>query len=641
VFGVAAAIRVALATDLWRLPIVRTPKLDSFEYVSWAQRIAAGDFAWPLVAQHGPGYPFFLAGLLALFGSLHAALVVQAIVCAATAALVAAVGRTLVGDRAGLLAGLTYAVYGPAAWIETSFVAEGLLLFLLTAALFALSRAPLTTARAAAAGAALGAAVVVRPTALLIGGALAVWIIVSLRQRQSGAGTLAAALAAACLIVVAPALARGWTASHTLSMQGYGGLNFYIGNSPAHTGRATIRLGAGWDALNSEAARAGIEDPTAQDRYYVSKTLAEIRDRPAAFVRLLAAKILWSLQAEEVRDSHSYYFFTDRSLLLRVLPRMSILLPLAAVGVVALVRRRSRAAILLYFFAGAIATPVLFVVGSRYRMPLVPVLAVAAGAGLDGIATAVGARDVKRLIVCGAAAAAALVLSHLRDDPRNHNLAEEWSFTGSSLVTEHDLGGADAAYRQAIAIDSTSGLAWDGLGLVALDQGRLPAARDAFLRARSLDPDSARAAYHLGLVEEREGHLDAAIRDYLQARALAPFDLDVVRHAGGALLAAQRPGDALPLLRTAADQLPNDARAQYAYGTALAMTGASAEARAAIRRVVELEPSNGEAWLDYCLLSFDARDVEVAAAALERARALGAAPERVAAAAAAIQRVRK
>lgn len=301
-----------MAIDVWDLPIVRTPKLDSAEYVSWARRLAAGDFAWPLVSQHGPGYPFVLAGLLVIgSGSLHAALFAQAVLGAVTALLIAATVREWFGSRTWLLAGLAYAVYGPAVYIDTAFLAEGLLLFLLALAVFALCRLPLTVARLALAGAALGAAVLVRPTAFLIAAACVLWIVASVRRRQAGALAMAAVLGGVCVITISPALVKSWSSARTLAVQGYGGLNFYIGNSPLHTGRATFRLGAGWDALNSEASRRGIGDPAAQDRYYLTKTLAEIREHPAAFLKLMAMKALWLVQVEEPRDSHSYYFFTD------------------------------------------------------------------------------------------------------------------------------------------------------------------------------------------------------------------------------------------------------------------------------------------------------------------------------------------
>src|SRR5437870_11134871 len=73
----AATLRLLIAAQLWDLPLVRTPKLDSAEYLSWASRLAAGDFSWPIVSAHGPGYPVFLAAVLNLFnGSLHGVLIV-------------------------------------------------------------------------------------------------------------------------------------------------------------------------------------------------------------------------------------------------------------------------------------------------------------------------------------------------------------------------------------------------------------------------------------------------------------------------------------------------------------------------------------------------------------------------------------
>ena len=604
-FLVAFAVRLAVAAQLWNLPIVRTPKLDSWEYVSWARRLAAGDFSWPVISLHGPGYPFFLASLLALgSGSLSFAMAAQAIVGALTAVTIALAAREWLGSRAGLLAGLVYAVYGPAAYIDTALLSEGLLLFLLALPLLILSREPVTGARAAAAGAALGAAMLVRPTAVLATAACAAWLLLSVRRRQPRAWTLAAYVVVAALLVASPAALENWSVSRTIGLQDYGGVNFYIGNSPLHAGRSVFRLGAGWDGLNAEASRAGIVDPAAQDRYYVAKTLAEIRRHPAAFITLLAKKSLWAVQAEEIRDSHSYYFFTGQSPVLRVLPRMAILFPLACAGALAMARRRARASLLAFHTAAAAAGTVLLVAGMRYRMPLVPVLAIAAGAGLTALADGVAARRPRELATYGSVVLASVLVSHLLSDPRNRNLAEEWAFTGSSLVTEHNLAEAETAYRRALSLDPGSGFAWDGLGLVHYDAGRLADARPAFARAAALDPDSARAAFHLALVDERDGRAPQAIAGYARALDLSPNDAEIASHLG----------------------------------TALGMAGRLAEARTQFRRVVELTPSNGEAWLDLCLLSLDAHDVDAASVELQHAREWGARPDRLAFASEALAR---
>ncbi len=138
----AATVRFAVLSSLWNLPLVRTPKLDSAEYLSWALRLAAGDSAWPIVAQHGPGYPYFLAALLVVGdGSIKFALAAQALVGAGTAACVAAIARRLYGIRSGWLAGVVYAIYGPVVMVETSLLAEGLLVFLLAVAILCLTGA--------------------------------------------------------------------------------------------------------------------------------------------------------------------------------------------------------------------------------------------------------------------------------------------------------------------------------------------------------------------------------------------------------------------------------------------------------------------------------------------------------------------
>jgi len=71
---------------------------------------------------------------------------------------------------------------------------------------------------------------------------------------------------------------------------------------------------------------------------------------------------------------------------------------------------------------------------------------------------------------------------------------------------------------------------------------------------------------------------------------------------------------------------------------ALGMAGRSAEAQTRMLRVVELDPTNGEAWLDLCLLSLHVHDARRAAVALQRATEFGAAPERLAFASEALAR---
>jgi Flp pilus assembly protein TadD len=627
VFASASILRLAVAATTADLPIVRTPKLDSAEYVSWARRMADGNFMWPAVSAHGPGYPLFLASMFTLGGSNWSAIVVQSLLGGLTAAFIAMLGTRWFSPRVGLWSGLLYATLAPAVYVETNLLAEGLLLCVLTAALVVLSTERPATVRAFCGGALLGFAMLVRPTAALMFAAVAVALWQVARPRRLAVTT---AIVCGAFVVLAPALIKNWSASRTFGVQGFGGLNFYIGNSPLHNGRPVFRLGAGWDALNSEAERAGITDQAAQDRYYIRKTFDEIGAHPAAYLRLLGEKLLWLVQAGEVRDTHSFYFFTSQSSLLAILPRMTMLVPLAAIGIAVLAARRRVPPLLAAYTIGAALSVVVLVVGTRYRLPLAPTYAILGGVGIVGLIDAVSNSDRRQLVTMAVVAIAAVVVSHLIRDRPSTNLSEEWAFTGSALITEHRLPEAETAYRRALAEDPQSGLAWDGLGLALFDEQRWSESRAAFERALQLDPASARTAYHLGLVDEVENRPTDAVAHLRAALHVDPTNLDAARHLATNLIRLQKDGEAIVVLDDLIRHAPNDADAHRALAGALGGVGRLREAKSELTTSLRLTPSNGEAWLDLCLVSLDLEEVKEAADACRSARQYGASPDRLA-----------
>jgi tetratricopeptide (TPR) repeat protein len=633
VFVTAAVLRLAVALSLSNLPLVRTPKLDAAEYVLWARQMAGGHFAWSTISPHGPGYPLFLAAIFAMGGSAWAAVIVQSLCAALTAVFIARLGERWFDTRAGIYAGLLYATFGPAVYVETSLLAEGTLICLLMAAIAVLSVERVTPRVASIAGVLFGAAILVRPTAILVLGAVVVAVWSTIRIRRA---VVIAALVGSFCLVLAPALVANWEASRTLGVQGYGGLNFYIGNSPLHNGRAVFRVGGGWDALTSEALRAGITDPPQQDRYYIAKTRREIQAHPVAFVKLLAVKALWLLQADEVRDTHSFYFFAEQSPLLAALPRMAVLVPLAFVGMFVLGMRRAAPPLLIAYTVGAALGVVLLVVGTRYRLPIVPSYAILGGLGVSAFADAWRRRDRRQwatmLVVCGIG----IVLSHVLRDRSSENLAEEWALTGGALVSEHSLPQAEAAYRRALGFDERSALAWDGLGLALYDEHRSQDARAAFERANRLDSINAGTAYHLALVDEGDGRLDEAVAHLRRSLAIDPTQLDAARHLASDLVQRREDAAAIPVLQGIVAHAPDDAEAHRALAGALGGTGRLAEAERELTLTTGLTPGNGEAWLDRCLLSLDLGQTTDAVAACQRATELGVSSERMRMAQAAI-----
>jgi 4-amino-4-deoxy-L-arabinose transferase-like glycosyltransferase len=517
IFVVALSLRLIAVQQLGDLPISRTPQLDSAIYLSWAKEIVGDPTFWPEYPEHAPGYPMFVALILALSnGSLVAVRVTQAVLGAVACVGTARVASRAIAPNAFLPAGLLQAAYAPLIYVETALLSEALLLFLLIVALDLVTAAKNDRLRWLLTGLALGAATIVRPTALAV---LIAFVLVAFwSMKRKPAARLAGMLALGAAVVIAPVVMRNWTITGIPMVQGYGGMNFYIGNRPAGDGMARARPGGEWDALEGQASRGGAARND-QDMYYVRRTFTEIGDAPGSFLRMLMSKTVWTLQAEELRDTHSYHFFTAALPLLQWLPGFGVVVAFAVAGIVLSTNPHHRW--LFAHLAATFLTVIVLVVGTRYRLPMVPALIAFAGGAIGLAIDRVRARRWRATAGIAALATVVWLLSHARSDAASRNLSEEWAMTGLSLLQEGKIEEAEAAYRTAIGMDDSS-FAWDGLGLVMQRRELRNNAREAFERAVYINPANATAWLHLGLAYEFLGNPRAAVAAYQKALEIVP-----------------------------------------------------------------------------------------------------------------------
>ncbi len=202
IFLLALGLRLAVSSSLSALGLWQNPQFDAHENLTWAQALAAGDFTWPSPPTHGPAYPFFLALLLKIFGSMDAARIAQAALASLTCVLVARTGEILFERRAGLAAGILLAVSGPVALVDVSFWEESFVGFLLLRRRSSFSRRGERPAAPALAGLLLGTACAARPTAVLfvLAALAAVLLLEGWTRRVPSALALAAGVA---LVLVA------------------------------------------------------------------------------------------------------------------------------------------------------------------------------------------------------------------------------------------------------------------------------------------------------------------------------------------------------------------------------------------------------------------------------------------------------
>ncbi len=325
-----------------------------------------------------PGYPLFLAGVYALSGlenRLPAARIAQALLSAAMAPLTALLaGRLRLHPRAGVLGGLAVAVY-PMLWFyPLGLGSENTFMLLLLAGVWLLIRAGEERGWRAAglAGVLLGAAALTRGSLVVFLPMAVLWI-----RRRAGWRAALALTAALAVLVIPWSLRNSLVLDRPAFLENSLGYNLFVGYHPDGDGdfRASVAV-----------LPLRFIDDGVRDRWTTTQALDFIRSDPARAVRLNLRRLayFWGLEGREL-----IYFYTNN--FLGPLPAWAVRLiyilvaapwlVVAASSVVglSLTPGLERTLILALVLATlAVYVPVL--AEPRFHLPLVPFLAVYAGA---------------------------------------------------------------------------------------------------------------------------------------------------------------------------------------------------------------------------------------------------------------------
>jgi hypothetical protein len=345
-----------------------------------------------------PLYPYFIGLVSRATGSLAAVLWLQAVVGSLLAPAVALAGAAAFGRRAGLVAGALAAFYPDLVWFAGRFWSETLFVVLLWWAIERTLAADASSSprTAAAAGLLWGLATLTRELALHLVPLVALWMLRPRSPRGGGpaAGKPASArwhdrmrldrtrVVPAAVLALATALTiLPWTVRNAIAFRAFipvstmGSLNLWQGNTTL-------------THLQIYEVLAGIDGPVAQDRYCRRLAWETVAARqPGWLFEKLAdempeywkpgSEVLDHLLGREACGPVTTAALVGLELLL-VLPYLALL----GLFLVALVRLRfsGAAGLLLLLLAAYNAAHVVAYATTRFRLPLLPVLFVLAGA---------------------------------------------------------------------------------------------------------------------------------------------------------------------------------------------------------------------------------------------------------------------
>lgn len=602
---------------------------DASLYHNWAVDVING--VGSATAYYiGPAYAFFLAFVYKLFGAhLYAVILAQIVLGATTAALIYVLARRLYGRLAAAVAGGVWAFYLPAIFYDTQILPAALMLFLVTASLLllvvALDYGRRWLVAAAAAGLLFGAAALARPNLLLFLPALALWPLL----RRAPVWRVVAVFTVPVVLIVGGVTVRNKAvADEWVVVSSQGGVNFFIGNNAKAPGSFMPPPGTIGrpEALNEVQTRALAEAALGRpltaaeaSRWWLRRGLRYLARNAGDAALLYGRKASLLTNNYEVTLNADFGFRRNFSVLHRVpIPYFGLLFAFGTVGLSLGWRGEplGRRALAIFFLASALSV-VLFFVADWYRLPLAPVLAVAAGNGVSIIWADARRRRWASAAFAAAAAALLLTFSWLPGAgcDRDGIATQSYFNYGTYYLIQGDLDEAAAHFREALKYKDDNAYALGYLGLVYERQGRDDLAQYYYLKSLELDPRDAETNYFLGANLARRGRYEAAALLLENAVGSFPGYADAWRALGECYVKQEEYGAAARAFQRLLNLTPNDGAALARYAAVLMDAGEWAEGAAAARRAVEVDP--GVAGAHFSLARYYRNRGDVAAAARE------------------------
>jgi tetratricopeptide (TPR) repeat protein len=625
VFGVALAVRLIHLWQIRRSPFVDVLMGDANGYDLWAQRLAAGDWIGADVFYQAPLYPYFLGILYAIFGrDLLIVRIVQAVIGAASCALLGMAGARFFSPRIGLIAGLALAFWAPAIFFDGLIQKSVLDMFFVCLSLCLISAISnqepgIRNQQSAvsswmALGAAMGALALTRENALVFILVMVVWILADVRRATASAvadrrGLKPSAserryserllpFGVGLALVLTPVVIRNYAVDggFYLTTSQFGS-NFYIGNNAGADGTyASIRFGRGAPEFERIDAKEIAEESAGRElsasevsSFWTGRALGYITSQPLDWLRLTGRKLLLLVNRTEMLDTESQESYAEWSAPIAGLSwitHFGILVPLAVLGMIVTWREKPLRILHALTITYALSV-VMFFVFARYRYPLVPFLLLFGAAGALSLRQAAHSWRLTAVVAAAAVAANIPLLSPalMQAIPENN--------LGTALQEQQRYDEAIPHHQRAIALMPGYAPAHNTLGAALRRSGRAGEAIASYRKALELSPGYRRSAIlhrNLGnlLIDtgaRREGveHLELAI-------TLAPAQPEPVYDVGTVLLEDQNFAAAAARFQAALAIRPDWPEAHNNLGIALASQGRIAEALTHFERAVALKP---------------------------------------------------
>ncbi|MBM3325326.1 MAG: tetratricopeptide repeat protein, partial [Calditrichaeota bacterium] len=278
----------------------------------------------------------------------------------------------------------------------------------------------------------------------------------------------------------------------------------------------------------------------------------------------------------------------------------ALLIPLAFVGVWTTWRREETRFLLAFILVYAVSV-IFFFIAARFRMPVVPALALLAALAVEWGWRALRHRPTVRTLAPMFLLLPGIVLAFANPLPIHMKEAPDgWAYfmEGNAYMKLNEPEKAEASFRRALDDMGSLPLARVNLGLLAFQRGDFQTAEKEYRLAIAEDSLCIKAWNNLGTVREALGDTAGAVSAYSRALAIRPYMMDarinlagIYFRAGTRALRENRNEDAVRFFQINLQLVPDRVAATYNVAIALGRLGRQQEAMQTLEKALALDPT--------------------------------------------------
>ena len=537
VFVIALMVRLIVTFQLNQSsPLFSNPVIDSLEYDRLARALAAtGQWSHTGAFYQPPLYPLFLAGIYKIFGdSYFWPRVIQSILGSTSCMILFYIGKSFANKYVGFLAGIICALYGPLIYFELELLASVLTIFFSLLGLVFLYRGleDQKTSQFFISGLLTGLAIISWPLTGLFTFAGVTAVFIKYKSNFKQTILFSVTIIAGTILPIIPVSSFNFIHGEPVLISKNGPITFYAANNLEWEKTVLFRVGYDWEKMTTLPYQLYSEEEVNEIGYnsiFIKESVNYIRNYPWHYLKAALTKTGHLFNGYEIMNPTDIYFFKQFSPVLNCLVfnnkylkfPYGILLPLAIIGIFYgfKYKRRNNSLFVSYYFWGSMGL-VLFCVSARFRLIVIPILALYAALGMQELIKTIYSKKRVELIFI---TISLIICSYC---VANFDLFKQQSFFESPIVKSQSffaIGGVMQRQKKydeamtwllkAIEIDNTYSEAWNELGMARYKQGDNINAIVAFSKANKIAPDYPLPLYNLAIMYDRSRKSDLAAKE--------------------------------------------------------------------------------------------------------------------------------